>query len=111
MHCSTINECFHEINAYCTSKPWGYPFLVNVENYNDFQLILQRLEADTSKQCIFVSQFIQKNVLPIVEDAIDRIVGPGSYALIGVSQSLMLKNEAALDAMIDNLLGLSISGC
>lgn len=110
MHCSTINECFHEINAYCTSKPWGYPFLVNVENYNDFQLILQRLEADTSKQCIFVSQFIQKNGLPIVEDAIDRIVGPGSYALIGVSQSLMLKNGAALDAMIDNLLGLSISG-
>ena len=100
MHCSTINECFHEINAYCTSKSWGYPFLVNVENYNDFQLILQRLEADTSKQCIFVSQFIQKNGLPIVEDAIDRIVGPGSYALIGVSQSLMLKNEAALDGLL-----------
>ena len=75
MYCKTVNECFQEINAYCAGKPWGHPLLVNLENFNDFQTVLQRLEADASKQCIFVSQFTQKNGLPIIEDAIVKITG------------------------------------
>ena len=49
MYCKTVNECFQEIKAYCGSKPWGHPLLVNLENFNDFQTILQRLEADASR--------------------------------------------------------------
>lgn len=110
MYCKTVNECFQEINAYCTGKPWGHPLLVNLENFNDFQTVLQRLEADTSKQCIFVSQFTQKNGLPIIDDAIAKITGKEIYVMVGASQAAMLRNETAVDALVDELLGLSISG-
>ena len=110
MYCNTVNECFQEINAYCTGKPWGYPLLVNVENFDDFQTVLQRLEADASKQCIFVSQYTQKNGLPMIDDAIEKVIGKGTYVLVGASQAAMLRNEATLDALIDEILGLNISG-
>lgn len=110
MYCKTVNECFQEINAYCTGKPWGHPLLVNLENFNDFQTVLQRLEADTSKQRIFVSQFTQKNGLPIIDDAIAKITGKEIYVMVGASQAAMLRNETAVDALVDELLGLSISG-
>lgn len=110
MYCKTVNECFQEINAYCIGKPWGHPLLINVETFDDFQTVLQRLEADTSKQCVFVSQFIQKNGLPMVEDAIAKIIGKETYVLVGASQAAMLRNETVVDALIDELLGLSISG-
>jgi len=110
MYCKTVNECFQEINAYCAGKPWGHPLLVNLENFNDFQTVLQRLEADASKQCIFVSQFTQKNGLPIIDDAIAKITGKETYVMVGASQAAMLRNETAVDALVDELLGLSISG-
>ena len=110
MYCKTVNECFQEINAYCAGKPWGHPLLVNLENFNDFQTVLQRLEADASKQCIFVSQFTQKNGLPIIDDAIVKITGKETYVMVGASQAAMLRNETAVDALVDELLGLSISG-
>ena len=110
MYCKTVNECFQEINAYCAGKPWGHPLLVNLENFNDFQTVLQRLEADASKQCIFVSQFTQKNGLPIIDDAIAKITGKETYVMVGASQAAMLRNDTAVDALVDELLGLSISG-
>lgn len=110
MYCKTVSECFQEINAYCAGKPWGSPLLVNLENFNDFQTVLQRLEADASKQCIFVSQFTQRNSLPSTDDAIAKIKGEETYVLVGASQAAMLENEAAVDALVSDLLGLSISG-
>lgn len=110
MYCKTVNECFQEINAYCANKPWGYPLLVNTENFNDFQTVLQRLEADANKQCIFVSQFVQKNGLPIIDDVIAKVISKDTFVLVGVSQAAMFRNEAYIDVLIDELLGLSISG-
>lgn len=109
MYCKTVNECFQEINAYCAGKPCGHPLLVNLENFNDFQMVLQRLEADVSKKCIFVSQFTQKDGLPIISDAYAKITGKEVYVLVGASQAAMLRNEAAVDMLVDDLLGLSIS--
>lgn len=110
MYCQAVTECFEEINAYCTGDSFGYPFLVNVENFTDFQTILQRLEADSRKQCIFVSQLMRKNGLPVMEDAFVRICEPGTFALIGVSQAMMLSSEDELDRVLDELLGLSVAG-
>lgn len=110
MYCENVNDCFQEINAYCTGKTWGSPLMINVENFDDFQAILQRLEADTSKQCIFISQFTQKNGLPMLDDAIAQINGKGTFVLVGASQAAMLRNETAVDSLIDELLGLNISG-
>lgn len=110
MYCKTVNECFQEINAYCSSKSWGHPLLVHTENYNDFQSILQRLEVDTNKKCIFVSQFTKEDGLPIIDDAIAKIMGNDTFVLVGVSHAAMLKNEIAVDTLINELFDLSISG-
>ncbi len=110
MYCEGVNECFEEINAYCSAKSFGQTLIINTENYDDFQAIVQRLEADTNKQCIFVSQFTQRNGLPVIEDAVGHVINPGVFALIGISQALMLRDEYSLDSTIDMLLGLSVPG-
>lgn len=108
MYCKNVNECFQEINAYSTGDSIGYPLLVNVENYNDFQMILQRLEADTNKQCIFVSEHTHKNGLPMIEDVLDHIRQAGEYVLVGISQAAMLRDARSLDMIVSAALGLSI---
>ena len=110
MYCDNVNECFQEINAYCSASFLGETLIINTENYDDFQDIMLRLEADSNKQCIFVSQFTRKNGLPIIENAVVNVVKPGTFALIGISQALMLRDESSLDSTIDMLLGLSIAG-
>ena len=80
-----------------------------MENCNDFQTVLQRLEADASKQCIFVSQFKQKNGLPIIDDAIAKITGKDDYVMVGASHAAMLRNVIVADALVEELLCLSIS--
>ncbi len=110
MYCNTVEECFNEINAYCGGSPWGYSFFIDVENYNDFQTILQRLEADASKRCVYISQFINTNGLPSVIDAMQSVTGIGSYVLIGISQALMLQSEEALNNCVGELIEMSISG-
>lgn len=49
MRCSNISECFEQISAYFDGKKTGHFLLVNSENYDGYQEILQRLEADSSK--------------------------------------------------------------
>ncbi len=110
MYCNNVNECFQEINAYSTGEPIGHPLLVNVENYNDFQLILQRLEADSNKQCIFVSEHTHKNGLPMIEDVFDLINQAGEYVVVGVSQAAMLRDTRFLDVIVGEALGLNIKG-
>lgn len=110
MYCNDVNECFREINAYSTGEPIGSPLLVNVENYSDFQSILQRLEADTNKKCIFVSEHTHKNGLPMIEDVFDYIKQAGEYVLIGVSQAAMLRDSLFLDMIVSKALGLNIKG-
>lgn len=110
MYCIDVNECFQEINAYSAGEASGYPLLVNVENYSDFQLILQRLEADSNKRCIFVSEHMHKNGLPMIEDTFDSIRNAGEYVLVGASQAAMLRDAGFLDAIVGEALGLSIRG-
>lgn len=110
MYCKDINACFEQISAYCSGKKTGYPLLVNTENLDVYQEILQRLEADNSKQCIYVSDNSQMNVLPNPTDAVTKVTGDGSFVLIGISQALMLQSSAALEKMVDELLSCSISG-
>ncbi len=110
MRCANIEDCFYEINAYCSGETTGYPLLVNVENYNDFQAILLRLEADTNNQCIYVSNCVRPNGLPVIEDAFEKISDTGTYVLVGAAQAMKLKGEFASSQMVGNAFGYSISG-
>ena len=110
MNCHSLDDCFEQIGAYTNGAGTGYPLLVHVETFNDYQEIVQRMAADQAKQCVFVSSYTSGNGLPDIQCAIDAIRGEGSYALFGLSQSLMLQSPDALDRQIDELLGCSIRG-
>ncbi len=110
MHCSNTSECFKQISAYFAGKKTGHFLLVNSENYDSYQEILQRLEADSSKQCVYISQNCLPNGLPDVDTAISIASDSSNYALVGLSQALMLRSFDALDRKLDEVLSYSISG-
>lgn len=110
MRCKNINECFEQISAYFSGEKTGNFFFVNTENYDVYHEILERLQADSSKNCIYVSQNLHRNGLPDVDSTIAKAVGEGAYAVIGLSQALMLQDDDELESKLDELLEKSISG-
>ena len=110
MHSTNANECFKHISAYFAGSPTGHMLLVNTENYDAYHSILDRLQADTGKRCIYVSGCIASNGLPDVDAAISACAGEDSFVLVGISQALMLRSESALKGALDELLERSISG-
>lgn len=110
MRCNNTNECFEQINAYFNGKKTGYFLLVNTENYDVYQAIRQRLEADSSKKCIYVSQNCMPNDLPDIYAAVSISSSRGNYALIGLSQAQMLRSSSTLAAKLDEVLSYPVSG-
>ena len=71
---------------------------------------MQRLSADETKQCIYVSEHTFENGLPNIQEVLSLITDNGNYVVSGLSQSLMLQGVGELDLQIDRLLGYSVSG-
>ena len=110
MRCINTSECFEQMSAYFDGKKTGYFLLVNTENYDVYQEILQRLEADSCKRCVYISQNCLPNGLPDVDAAVSIASGSGNYALVGLSQAQMLRSDSALAAKLDEVLSYPISG-
>ena len=85
MRCADTNECFEQISAYFGGKKTGSFLLVNTENYDVYNELRQRLEADTGTKCVYVSDKCLPNGLPDADSAISAVRGAGSFALIGLS--------------------------
>ena len=92
MYCYSIDESFKQISAYFKGESTGYPLILNTENIGIYSEIIQRLEADKTKECSYVSDSCQKNGLPDVEACVSGISGRGDYVLIGSAQAMMLKS-------------------
>ncbi len=110
MQCQSLNDCFGQIKSYTDRDATGYPLLVHTENFDDTREIVQRLEADTAKTCVRVSEHTLGNGLPNLQAITQIVRQEGSYVLIGLSQALMLAGEAKLDEMLDAMIGLSVPG-
>ncbi len=110
MYCDSIEEGFKQISAYFEGKCTGYTMVIDTENIKIYSEIIQRLEADKSKTCSYVSDSCRKNGLPNIEECISNISGEGDYVLIGSSQAMMLKSESDLEEHVDTVLGHTISG-
>lgn len=104
------DECFEQISGYFNGECTGFFLLVNTDSYDTFQEILQRLQADSSKRCVYVSDYCYQNGLPDTDSAVKAVIDSGEFALVGVSQALMLRSEEALERTLDELLSLPISG-
>lgn len=110
MYCKDIQSCFYEINAYCTGQSTGRVLLVNTENYTVYQDIKMQLEADNSKNCVYVSKCCPENELPDMDDILGRVTGCNDYVLIGYSQAGMLRSSEFLDQMLGTLLEIPVKG-
>ncbi len=110
MICRDTDSCFAEIDAYCKGEKTGHALLVNVQNDDDYLRVLNRLQADRSKQCIFVSEHCAENGLPNLDDICLLITGDGCTVLIGVSQAAMLRSGEFLRDTVGKLLELPVRG-
>lgn len=110
MYCDSIEEGFKQISAYFKGKCTGYALVIDTENIKVYSEIIQRLVADKSKNCSYVSDSCRKNGLPNIEECISDISRVGDYVLIGGSQAMMLKSERDLEEYVDTVLGHAISG-
>ncbi|KEZ86425.1 BREX-4 system phosphatase PglZ [Lacrimispora celerecrescens] len=110
MYCNNVEECFRQISTYFNGKSTGYALVFDTENIGVYSEVIQRLEADKSKNCMFVSNSCQKNELPDIDMCISEISKSGDFVLIGSSQALMLKSERDLENHVDLLFEQSISG-
>lgn len=105
MYCRDVNACFSEINAYCNGTPTGKALLVNTESYDVYQQIRTRLEADITKNCIYISDCCpDEHNLPNLNDAIDTVTKAGCHVLMGLSQAAMLRSAAYMDQLMGILL-------
>lgn len=110
MECKDINACFSEIDAYCSGEETGHVLLVNTQNYDMYQTIQSRLQADQSKHCVLVSEHCAANGLPNLDDICALVTGTGDYVLIGISQAAMLRSAGTLHETIGKLLELPVRG-
>lgn len=110
MLCNNISECFEQISAYYNGEKTGHFLLVNAENFDDYQAVLCRLQADSSKKSLYVSDNLLPKGLPDIDSFISLGVGNGDFVLVGISQALMLKGEKSLEETVGEILGRPISG-
>lgn len=110
MNCDNVQSCCAEINAYCMGQPTGRALLVNTENYDIYQDVKAKLEADRSKKFVYVSECCPENELPDMDDILTRVTGANDYVLIGYSQAAMLRSEDYINSMIRSLLEVPVKG-
>ena len=110
MYCHDLNDCYDQIRCYSEGNCTGYPLIVNTENYTDLQEILHRLNADQNNKCIFVSQHLFSNGLPDIQKVMSLMSKEDNCVVVGLSHSMMLRGEAAVDKMLDECLGYSVKG-
>lgn len=110
MECKDINACFSEIDAYCGGAGTGHVLIVNTDNFDQYQHIQSRLQADTSKHCVLVSEQCSTNGLPNIDDICTLVTGDGCFVLIGISQAAMLRSARTLHETIGKLLELPVHG-
>lgn len=110
MYYTNVKDSFDDITSYFTCEKTGHFLIINSDNYDVLQEVLQRLQADSNINCIYVSDFCYPNGLPDIDQAVSFGISCDNVAIIGLSQALMLQSRVALEAKVNELLNKSISG-
>ena len=110
MECQTLTNCISEVRAYISGDMTGFPLLINVQNHADFSYMRERFELDTTIEKLYVSEMMQEHGLPDLSGIYAKAFEKGTFAVIGVSQSLMLKGEDAFMGELRQLANTSARG-
>lgn len=111
MLCKDLDAYCYEINAYCSSQVSGYPFVVNIDNFDVYQQVIVKIKADSAaKKLLCVSDYCDGDKLPDIDALYLDSKKPGCNVVSGVSQYFMLQGEDVLKREVAKLLTMSVSG-
>lgn len=110
MFCADIETYCNEISDYFNSDISGYPFVVNVDDFSIYQQIVSKIEADSTKKLIKVSDFCNDDNFPNIEGLNAAASSTGCNVVIGISQYIMLQGDTALKKAVYRLVHMSVSG-
>ncbi|MCM1529337.1 MAG: BREX-4 system phosphatase PglZ [Alistipes sp.] len=103
-------SCFNEITAYFNSDLSGYPFIANIDDNAVMQGLISRMQADSSKSIIRVSDYCKGDSLPNVFSFKMDVKKVQSGIVLGYVLNDMLCGEQQLKKTLSELLQLSVAG-
>lgn len=111
MICRKIEDCFNEIISFYNSGTNGYPLIVNIDDYSSYKAVLNKIQADSSKTIIRLSDFGSNDDIPNLDAAISAVSKKVEKTfVIGISQFCMLQSEEKLNEVVHKLLSLQTLG-
>lgn len=109
MQLNDAKSCFEEIAAYFNSEASGYPFIANIDDCTVYQSIISKIQADSSKQIIRLSDFSNGDNLPKTYKYNTTIKNMKDGIVLGYVTYAMFQGEEVLKQTIHSLLTLPVS--
>ena len=110
MRCYDAESCFNEIIAYFNSEVSGYPFIANIDDATILQDICSKMQADSNKKIIRVSDYCNGDNLPNESELLTHVASADNGVVLGLSPYYMLRGEQALKKSVSTLLQMSVHG-
>ena len=110
MRCYDAESCFNEIIAYFNSEVSGYPFIANIDDATILQDICSKMQADSNKKIIRVSDYCNGDNLPNESELLTHVASADNGVVLGLSSYYMLRGEQALKKSVSTLLQMSVHG-
>lgn len=91
MRCYDAESCFNEIIAYFNSEVSGYPFIANIDDATILQDICSKMQADSNKKIIRVSDYCNGDNLPNESELLTHVASADNGVVLGLSSYYMLR--------------------
>lgn len=105
-----LEQCYSEITTFYDNTPCGYPIIVNIDDCKTYKEILSKIQADSNKEIVRLSQFAGNSGIPNVDAAIAASTSGDNKFLIGVSQYCMLLGKEKLENILNQLVSQPTNG-
>jgi hypothetical protein len=110
MRVNDAESCFNEISAYFNSEVSGYPFIANIDDVTILKNICSKMQADSNKKIVRISDYCNGDNFPKVEDLFSDLAKIDNGVVLGLSAYYMLRGEQPLKQSISKLLQMSVHG-
>lgn len=103
-------SCFNEITAYFNSDVSGYPFIANIDDCAVLQSMISKMQADSSKKILRVSDYCSGDNLPNVYKFKSDVKALQNGVVLGYLVNDIFRGEQALKQAVYELLQLPVKG-
>lgn len=103
-------SCFNEITSYFNSDVSGYPFIANIDDCSILQSIVSKMQADSSKTILRISDYCKGDNLPNIYKFKSDVKALQNGVVLGYLINDMLRGEQALKQAVYELLQLPVKG-